>query len=423
MNEGIRAVMREQLSKAQSLLGRRPSVSAGLSAVIACIREAQRLHPNGVILIGIAGGSGSGKTSQVAQGIARAFPGIATIISMDDYFRSNRLLQSKGIVWDDPRAIDLDRLANDLHSLQNGESASIPVYDFNTGESERTQLVTPRPLIILEGLFTLHEPVYSLLDFSLYVDVDVHGQIIRRLLRDVKRGVLTPDMNLRYMAETVIPLHEQFVASTKSKANLVLDNEYRPETESTARRFDSTQEKVSGWPEPSALYEVQAEYVATAFQEDTYFEGVNNEFVTSNQIFRVRQEQERFTLTYKGPDLRGSGERFIFSCSLEAATVRALRKIYSEVIATVTKERRLYLLNGAIISLDRVAMAKSNRRVVENVLVTEIRRQVFKPAMGDDFSTIIHNLGLSGRPSTRASYQQLLHDPRDFQFVTDPPTR
>lgn len=179
------------------------------------------------VLIGIAGGTGSGKTS-IARRLRHAYGnGEVTVIEQDAYYRDLSHLPPEERArqnFDHPNAIDSDHLADDLRRLLRGESIDLPVYDFSTHTRQPdTQVVNPHHVVVLEGILVLHYPeLRYLMDIKIYVQTPPDIRFIRRLSRDIKkRGRATQSVIDQYIA-TVRPMHEDFVRPSKIYAHLII---------------------------------------------------------------------------------------------------------------------------------------------------------------------------------------------------------
>ncbi|MBE6115633.1 MAG: uridine kinase [Erysipelotrichaceae bacterium] len=180
------------------------------------------------VIIGVAGGSASGKTS-VARLLRNSFSDskTVTIIRMDDYYKdqshmifADRLKTN----YDHPNAFDTDLLVKHIDELVAGHSIEKPTYDFvNHTRSQITERVDPSDVLVLEGLFVLEEPeIYDRLDMRLFIDTDADIRFIRRLKRDVRdRGRTIESVCDQYM-QTVRVMHEAFVEPSKRKADIII---------------------------------------------------------------------------------------------------------------------------------------------------------------------------------------------------------
>src|SRR4051812_44286731 len=179
------------------------------------------------LIIGIAGGSGSGK-STVARNVAQALHAESVaFIDMDAYYRDHAhlsLAERRKVNWDHPDAFDWDLLVGQLGQLLAGESIDKPVYDFvSHTRSERCVVVPPAQVVVIDGilLFT-DERVRNLCDVKVFVDADADIRLVRRIRRDIaKRGRPLDEVLDQYLT-TVQPMHLQFVEPSKRYADVIV---------------------------------------------------------------------------------------------------------------------------------------------------------------------------------------------------------
>jgi uridine kinase len=179
------------------------------------------------VLIGIAGGTGSGKTS-VAREITRNIdPENIVLIEQDNYYKDQSHLtmaQRMQTNYDHPNAFDNDLLLEHLHKLLNFEPIEKPIYNFaEHTRANYTERVEPKQVIVLEGIMVLEdERLRDLMDIKIFVDTDADVRIIRRILRDIKeRGRSIESVVEQYMG-IVRPMHMQFIEPTKKYADLII---------------------------------------------------------------------------------------------------------------------------------------------------------------------------------------------------------
>jgi len=179
------------------------------------------------VIIGVAGGTGSGKTT-VALRVQEAAPGkTVQIIHHDSYYRDNAHLSLKDrakINYDHPNAFETELLVKHLKMLKDGQAVDVPVYDYTThSRRPETRRVEPADIIFVEGILVLEaEPLRELMDIRLYVGVDADERFIRRLKRDTReRGRSVESVIEQYM-KVVRPMHNQFVNPTKKYAHLII---------------------------------------------------------------------------------------------------------------------------------------------------------------------------------------------------------
>lgn len=179
------------------------------------------------IIIGIAGGSGSGKSTVTNELVELIDNDKVVVIEQDNYYKSQDSLPYEQRVetnYDHPFAFDNDLLVEHLNKLRNNEVVDKPIYDFEIhNRKKETQRVEPREVIILEGILILsEEQIRDLLDIKIFVDTDSDVRIIRRILRDIKeRGRSLESVILQYM-KTVRPSNMQFVEPSKRYADIII---------------------------------------------------------------------------------------------------------------------------------------------------------------------------------------------------------
>lgn len=180
-----------------------------------------------MLIIGIAGGTGSGKTTVVNQIIDELKHEEVDVISQDSYYQDTTHLnfeERKKINFDHPKSIDFDLLGEHLKTLKSGKSIQQPVYSFKehnrTGDFVEIQ---PRKVVIVEGILILtHPEIRELFDIKIYVHADSDERLIRRLKRDIAdRGRDLEEVLWRYQT-TLKPMHQQFIEPTKEFADIII---------------------------------------------------------------------------------------------------------------------------------------------------------------------------------------------------------
>ncbi len=179
------------------------------------------------LIIGIAGPSAGGKTSLTNKINANLTTSDVIIIKYDDYYKDQSHMSFENRLktnYDHPSSFDTELLINDLKSLKKGDSIEKPLYDFKEhNRKKETEIVKPKKVIILEGLFTLlDEELRDLLDIKLFVLEDSDICFIRRLLRDTKERGRTIESVIEQYTKTVKPMQEKFVEPTKKYADLIV---------------------------------------------------------------------------------------------------------------------------------------------------------------------------------------------------------
>lgn len=179
-----------------------------------------------VLLIGIAGGTGSGK-STLTRFVKERFGDDVTVILHDDYYKSFAEIpfeQRVKLNYDEPQAYDTELMIRDLAALKNGQAVEVPVYDYaGYIRTEKTRLVRPTKVIIAEGLLLLSvRELCELFDISVFVDADADVRLIRRIRRDMAERGRTFDSVVNQYLATVKPMHERYVEPSKKNADLVV---------------------------------------------------------------------------------------------------------------------------------------------------------------------------------------------------------
>ena len=179
-------------------------------------------------IIGIAGGSGSGK-STFTNRLKNFFGDNITVIYHDNYYRANDDLsmeERRKINYDHPQALETDLLVEHLEALRNGESIKCPVYDFTQhNRSDTTVTINPSRVIVVEGILIFQdERLRDLFDIKIFVEADADERILRRVVRDMEeRGRELQDIIEHYLA-TVKPMHYLYVEPTRNVADIVLNS-------------------------------------------------------------------------------------------------------------------------------------------------------------------------------------------------------
>lgn len=179
------------------------------------------------LVIGIAGGSGSGKTTVAQEILQRVGPERIAFLQHDSYYKDLSGLppaQKAEVNFDHPNSLETDLLIQHIASLRNGKPVEVPIYDFSThSRTSRTFTVQPRGVILVEGILIFTEPALrEMFDIKIFVDTDSDIRFIRRLERDLKeRGRTTESVIKQYQA-TVRPMHLEFVEPSKRYADIII---------------------------------------------------------------------------------------------------------------------------------------------------------------------------------------------------------
>ena len=181
---------------------------------------------NDILVIGIAGGTGSGKTTLMDNLVGR-FADQVTVLSHDNYYRRRddmTMEERQNVNYDEPAALETDLMVRHLDRLRHGEAIECPVYDFTQhNRSDKTITIVPRKVIIVEGILIFeNEALRNLMDIRIFVDTDADVRLCRRIARDVGERGRTLQSVLDQYQNTVKPMHEKYVEPSKKFANLVV---------------------------------------------------------------------------------------------------------------------------------------------------------------------------------------------------------
>lgn len=181
---------------------------------------------NKIYVIGIAGGSASGKTT-IVNNLYDFFKNDIELLSHDCYYKAHNdmpLEQRSKLNYDHPTAFDTDLFISDLKKLKNNEAVQRPVYSYSDhNRTAETVTVYPKKVILVEGILILeNKELRDLMDTKIYVDADADERLMRRLLRDTKERGRTIDSVIEQYTSTVKPMHEQFVEPSKKYADIII---------------------------------------------------------------------------------------------------------------------------------------------------------------------------------------------------------
>jgi len=178
-------------------------------------------------VIGVAGGSGSGKSTVTQQVLASFGAEMVSVVMQDDYYRDQSDLTPevrRRQNYDHPQAFDWPLLVQHVRALRNGEAIEMPEYDFTIdNRSNRTIPVKPAPVIVIEGLFALYDAdLRKQMSLKIFVDTAADVRFIRRLQRDIAERGRSTDSVIQQYLETVRPMYKQFIEPTKRHADVIL---------------------------------------------------------------------------------------------------------------------------------------------------------------------------------------------------------
>jgi uridine kinase len=185
------------------------------------------MSKRGSLVIGIAGGSGSGKTTVAQTILQRVGPDRISFLQHDAYYKDLSGLppaQRIEVNFDHPNSLETELLTNHVLQLKDGRPVEVPIYDFSThSRTDRTYTVKPRRVILVEGILIFTEAALrNLFDVKLFVDTDPDLRFIRRLERDISERGRTLEMVVKQYLSTVRPMHLEFVEPSKRYADVVI---------------------------------------------------------------------------------------------------------------------------------------------------------------------------------------------------------
>ena len=179
-----------------------------------------------ILVIGVAGGTGSGKTTLVKK-LVEHFGDAVSVVSHDNYYRRHDEMTYEErclINYDEPAAFENDLMAAHLDALRRGESVECPVYDYTVhNRSDETVVIPSRRVILVEGILIFaDEQLRDRMDIRIFVDTDADIRLCRRIKRDVNKRARSLESVLSQYQQTVKPMHEKYVEPSKKHANLVV---------------------------------------------------------------------------------------------------------------------------------------------------------------------------------------------------------
>nr|WP_315496892.1 uridine kinase [uncultured Rhodoferax sp.] len=182
---------------------------------------------NKPFVIGVAGGSGSGKSTVTREVLASIGPEMATVVFQDDYYLDQSHMSPEDrrkTNYDHPDAFDWPLLVQHVQALRRGDAIEMPTYDFSKdNRASKTITVKPAPVIVVEGLFALYDAkLRNMMSLKIYVDTASDVRFIRRLQRDMAERGRSAESVINQYLETVRPMHKQFIEPTKRNADVIL---------------------------------------------------------------------------------------------------------------------------------------------------------------------------------------------------------
>lgn len=181
---------------------------------------------NKVLVIGIAGGTGSGKTT-ITKKLIEVFGDKITVIKHDNYYKAHHELPYEErckLNYDHPDSLDTDLMIEDLRKLKAGQSIECPVYDFTIHDrSDEVTIINPSEVLLIDGILIFeNKELCEEMDIKIFVDTDADVRILRRILRDVKKRGRSLESVVEQYLTTVKPMHEMYVEPSRKNADIII---------------------------------------------------------------------------------------------------------------------------------------------------------------------------------------------------------
>ncbi|HPH78649.1 MAG TPA: CYTH domain-containing protein [bacterium] len=441
-NLATKGIPTENLSKPkdQDKLSRisKLELKEGVTKLINNIEEKIKSNNSKPVIVEIAGGSASGKTSEVAKQVKKHFGEDAVIISMDDFYRGAKYMNeqaAQGINynWDQPEALNIAQLLQILQELKTGNVVEKPIYDMKTSApSEKTETVKPTKVIIVEGLFALNDAIKDCGDIKAFVDIGTHGRLLRRLLRDVERTGQKPQDILKYFAKIVQPMHEKYIEPTLKNADLIINNEYNANIEASKSGLHEIQVKYQKDIDAKVLQDLGAKPIGNPVtQIDDYYNPKDRNLIETGEILRLREEieggQSTIYYTYKGPQIANPDqtdtlqyrEKPKIEFIINQDDRNSIRDLFGSNTTTIIKTRELYSIDGIEIACDKVSKRvyqtvqdqNGHSKIQESThdlgYFIEVRTSTDQGVGKDQIENVIRKLGLNNQDRITKSYFEI----------------
>lgn len=371
------------------------------------------------VVVAVAGGTASGKTTAVANRFVKEFGDRAAAISLDDYYRGLTYMneqKSAGheLNWDQPEAVDLLRAARDVAGLRSGREVVKPVYSFVMSEQsgEETLSLADKTVLVVEGLFALTDDIAEAADITLFVNTTPHGRVIRRLMRDVVRTSWSPEEIITYFP-TVEDMHQQYIEPTAANADLVIDNDYDPKVEASRAGIKEMQLKYRLPPDSDiteeSLRQLGAEILGPeTTQIDTYHDSLPLGLPGHGETVRIREQNGKLLLSYKGPQDTGADIRIRDKMEVPITEEgrKAIEKLYPRLVSRVIKQRKTFYIQGGVLTLDDVRIERDGAFERLGKFI-EIRTNFQEQTDGAQIFRIAEHIGLMPEMATTQPYSEM----------------
>lgn len=190
------------------------------------MHDSENSYNRKICVLGVAGGSASGKTTIIKK-VREYFGNDIAVISHDSYYKAHDDMPFEErckLNYDHPDSFESERMAEDVRKLIKGYSIDMPVYDYRVhNRSKETVRIEPKPVILMEGILILdNRELRDLMDIKIYVDADADERLMRRIKRDMAERGRSIESVLEQYSQTVKPMHEEFVEPSKKYADIII---------------------------------------------------------------------------------------------------------------------------------------------------------------------------------------------------------
>ncbi|CAI5469573.1 unnamed protein product [Closterium sp. Yama58-4] len=368
------------------------------------IRAVQLLTQNneGMVLVGLAGPSGAGKTVFSAK-VLNFMPGI-TVISMDNYNVASRVIDGN---FDDPRITDYELLLSNLQGLREGRTVQVPIYDFKSSMRVgfREVKVPKSRIVIIEGIYALSERLRPLLDLRVSITGGVHFDLVKRVLRDIDRSGQAPEEIIHQISETVYPMYKAFIEPDLQTAHIRIVNKFNPFSGfQDATYILKAPESDPAEAEARIRSVLSAEAVAGSESEETYDiyllpPGEDKE--TCQSYLRMRNRDGRYSLMFE-------------ECVTDGPFVITPRITFEVSVRLLGGLMALGYEMAHILRRDSRVFRDKQQNIVVKVDRLEQIKKTFMQVQGKDrkrVREIATQLGMEGRYSPRLYIEEIqLHN-------------
>lgn len=405
----------------------------GINAAVIRIRELlmQRKSPDERIIVLVAGGSSSGKTTQVSEKIAQAFSGNSVIIHGDNYYHNSQFMKNNFSDWDgnwdDPRAVDLAEFKKDMLSLKAGNPIIERPDLFSKEFTTKDKRIKPGIVNIGDSLFTLDDKVRGVADIKIFVEIDFIDLLVRRLLRDTERfGQNLLDI-LRQIVNQVWPSYLLYIEPKKKFADIIIKNPHKP-SQIPSTKLGERELQIK-FPLCDKMELIKIHLVAimmtrrreakcsygTLKQQDIYYQSPNNNL--AGEVIYIRKEilKNNTTKTFLRFKILKENNHFLdrfmpFEIEItNKRTEELLLSFYKNETKLIIKERGLYIFqdgqfNGLSFVLDQLWFTEEHDYNDDGLMFAEIR---FKEGEEKKAKKLIKKLGLQMSDAITKSYFEM----------------